>query len=471
MAAGRSLRARRGGSPAAENAPAVPKIFERIVRSRWYVAIVMTVWVFEPEVRRIVDWRSTFHSLSLLSVVPIASLLPGILIARRDWSRMGASFRRLVTLWLLGFGYALVIALLSHPPFGAIFSLANFCVPIAFGILLAAPSEREIGASFDRFADVSLIVVALSALYGLYQYAAPPPWDTYWAQQANIEGSQGETVAFGFRIWGTLNSTGPFAEALMIAVLLNLRRLSFKRWYIAVAFMPIVIALALTSVRGCWIGLALGTACYLIFAASRLKVASAVAIVGALVFAAGAFLTTTVKDSSTSVTALTDRIATLGALNNDASAEARRGESAQALVQGLTEPLGEGLGALGTAAKLTSGSAVVLDNGYLSRFLEMGVIGFALYVATLVFALLYAFKGYARARRSNDVAAVDIFATAIAMQIVLAYLDVISDTHVALGGMLFWATASVVSLYGAQSEARERSVPVQAALRLSAPNR
>lgn len=442
------------------------------MRSKWYVTFVMVIWIFEPEIRRIVDWRSSFHALSLLSVVPIAALVPGVLIARSEWSRSGKSFRQIVTLWLLGFGYALFLALLTHSPIAALYSFTTFCIPIAFGMLLGAPSKIGVAESFDRFADVSLIAVAISALYGLYQYAAPPPWDTYWAQQANIEGSQGETVAFGFRVFGTLNSTGPFAEALMIALLLNLPRVSFRRWYVPAAFIPIVIALALTSVRAMWIGLVLGIAIYVVLSANRVKVASSLAIVAVLIFGAATILAGTVKDSTLSITALNDRIATLGALSNDHSAQVREGESAAALVQGFADPLGEGLGALGTAAKLgAGGSTVVLDSGYLSRFLEMGVVGFAFFVGAVILALVAACRAYARARRAGDKRMVDILATAIAFEVILIYLDFIADNHLALGGLIFWASAYVVSRWDADFEPAAAPKLAQAALRFSAPNR
>ena len=447
------------------------KIFDQTVRSKWYVTFVMLIWIFEPEIRRIVDWRSSFHALSILSILPIATLVPGIFIARNEWSRSGKSFRRIVTLWLLGFGYALLLAAITHPPVAALYSFTTFCIPIAFGVLLGAPSS-SVEESFDRFADVSLIAVAISALYGLYQYAAPPPWDTYWAQQANIENSQGATVAFGFRVFGTLNSTGPFAEALMIALLLNLPRVSLRRWYVPAAFIPIVIALALTSVRAMWIGLVIGIATYVILSANRVKVVSSLAIVAVLIFGAATILAGTVKESTLSISALSDRIATLGALNNDQSAQARQGESAAALVQGFAEPLGEGLGALGTAAKLgAGGSTVVLDSGYLSRFLEMGVVGFALFMGAVILALFAAFRAYARARRDGNRRMVDIFATAIGFQIIFLYLEFIADTHVALGGLLFWATAYVVSRWDADHEPAVLPNLGQAALRFSAPNR
>lgn len=448
----------------------MPKLIERIVRSGWYVGLVIAIWVFMPEIRRIVDWRSTFHALSILSILPMASLVPGLFVARADWKILGVGFRRLMTLWLLGFGYAFVIALITHSPLASIFSFALFCLPIAFGFIIAAPRDADIAKSFDRLADASLIFVGVSALYGIYQYAAPPPWDTYWAQQANIEGSQGATVAFGFRIWGTLNSTGPFAEALMIAIVLNLRRLSLRRWYVGATFVPLALALALTSVRGMWVGVLIAILCYLALASNRVKAATSIAVIAIFIGAVGFTIASNVKDASSSVTSLSDRLATFGALGEDNSANARRGESAAALVDGFKEPLGSGLGALGTSAKLDAGGrTVVLDNGYLSRFVEMGVLGFGFFMATIVGAFVYAFSAYVQARRSGDRRAIDTIATAISFQAVFFYLEVLSDTHVALGGMLFWASVCVVSRYGAAVESSARPAMRTLGNRISSP--
>jgi O-antigen ligase len=285
-------------------------------------------------------------------------------------------------------------------------------------------------------------------LYGIYQYAAPPPWDAYWAQQENIESSQGATTAFNFRIFGTLNSTGPFADALMVALVLNLPRLSLRRWYVAVAFVPLTLALALTSVRACWVGLLVGIVAYFLVTPRRKKAALSLAAVAVVLAGAVLAATATVKESSIALTSLTDRLTTFSDLQNDRSASARGAETTTVLAESLDEPLGLGLGSSGTALKLAGQGAVGIDNGYLARFSEMGVVGFALFLAAVLAALVFALRSYSLARSRGDVDGLDLSALAVTFQAVFLAREVFADAHVAFTGMFFWAMVCASSEYG-----------------------
>jgi len=424
----------------------VKSLLERRFQSRFYVPLVLAIWIFMPEIRRIVDWRSSFHALTLLSIVPLLSLLPGIFLLPAAWAKLSFGFRRVAAVWLIAFGYALAVAILNHSLLSALYSAAQFGMPILFGVLLIGSNARDASTLYQRLANSLLVMMTISALYGIFQYVAPPAWDVYWAQQADVEASQGETVAFGFRIFGTLNSTGPFSSTLLLTLLLNLPRLDVRRWYVSAAFVPLLIALALTSVRSCWIGLAVGLVVYGIFAAGRLRAASAFTLLIIAFVGISAVISYTVPSAEVAFTTLNARINSLSELQYDHSADVRKQETAEALSDSLEQPLGLGLGTVGTSAKLsTTGSTISLDNGFLARLVEMGFAGFALYAIAIIMAIAVAFKAHGVSKRAGNLFDADACAAVIAVQFVLLSLEAASDAHLGFSGMIFWAIVALSS--------------------------
>ncbi len=424
---------------------------------RWYVPLVLATWVLAPEVRRLYDWRTTFHQLSPFSLLPLATLVPGLFLIPSQWSRMGVPARRIAVLWSFAFGYAFLIAALTSSPLSATYALTLFVAPLLFYVLLSAGSNgEEITQTYERIAAVLLWLGAISAAYGIWQYISPPAWDTYWAQQANIEGSQGITESFNFRVWGTLNSTGPFASFLMFVILLNVPRLSLKRWRNILALVLPIMALALTSVRSVWVAVALGTVLYLLLSPRRgTALVSLGAIVGAFTLIGAGLLTTVGYTGAAETTAsLSSRLGSFTDLGNDRSVQVRSQVSADTLRTGIQEPLGQGLGVVGTSTKLSGGEATSLDNGYLARFLEMGVAGMAVYLIALFLGLMTSFASYRSYLREANGTAVNILAVALIIQLLLLVLEVASDAHNGFPGMFFWLSLFFASAYRAPSGTR-----------------
>jgi len=149
------------------------------------------------------------------------------------------------------------------------------------------------------------------------------------------------------------------------------------------------------------------------------------------------------------------RIQTFTALQGDSSAIVRGLETRQALAEGIQEPLGAGLGVFGTSGKLSNqGTVQGLDSGYLSRFVEMGVVGFLLYVAALIVAFLTAFAAYRRYSDVGDRERAAIAAVAVSMQVALLVADIFADHHFFLAGLFFWLALSLTSTFVAPSGMR-----------------
>lgn len=384
------------------------------------------------------------------------SLLPAGLVLVSSWRRVGAAYRNVSRLWFIAFAYAYLIAFLSGSAFSSLYAVAIFMVPFLIGIVLAASPDEDIVAVYERNAQSILWLAVITGIYGIYQYISPPPWDVYWAQQANVESGQGVTAAFNFRIFGTLTSTGPLSNFLDFAIMLNVPRLRPSRWWIGLMLVPPVIALVLTEVRAEWLALGLGIFVFSILSPRRTSILVTLGGVALAFVLIGSVLLTIVSSegANTTVYNLTKRISTFGAIGNDASAMSRQDQTDEAVSEGMSEPLGQGLGASGGSTKLAGAAGAAIDNGFAARFFEMGFIGFILYELALLTGMFMSFRKYRQFIRGGNLAAANYVAMAVAAQVVLFITEIDADHHSAFAGLFFWFALYMASGFSAPSGER-----------------
>ncbi len=422
-------------------------------REKLYVWLIVAAWAFVPELRRVVDWLVGSGSLPVINLIPLILMLPLFWQALKK-RQYGRDMNFVIVAWMLGFGYALFVALAAGGLFGAFYDLALFCVPTLAGlwVINASLDRREL---FQALTTASLTIGTIVSMYGLYQFARPPAWDALWVASSGL-GSIGTPEPFQLRIFSTLNSPGTLAAFLVVTILISLHRVTTKR----ILIFPLLLctlALGFSLVRTGYLAVAVGAMVYCICCTRRgelIKLGSAFA---ALIVLAALALPTIFGDESHATSRLTDRLSTLNHIQNDSSTVAREEESATALHEVGEEPLGQGLGVVGTAARLTTSAQTnVLDNGYLSRWLEMGVVGFAAYLAAVLAALFFAMLRWARARRLGAPSEeIDLLATAIAVQMALLAAEVGGDSHGQLSGFYFWFMVGL-ALKGAAEELNVR---------------
>jgi O-antigen ligase len=437
----------------------------RIFSSERYITVVLATWIFAPELRRLYDFRTSYHQFSVFSLLPLLSLLPGLLFIRSDWPRLGLLFHRVAALWLLAFGYSFLVGTLSQSVPSMVYALAQAVVPLLFVLLLSSSDPAgDLPHTYERVASSLLWLTLLASLYGIFQYAAPPEWDVYWAKNADIESSQGQTVAFGFRIFGPLNSTAPFATCIALSILLNLPRMNRSRWWMPLMLAPQFIALILTLVRATWITFVIGLAVYILLSPRRIVVfpylvatVLAIALVAEAVFALS-------NDAQVAGEAFAKRVQTFSDLGEDTSVNAREDQTGEIFRFVLREPLGQGLGAVGLSAKLgTAGEVLVVDNGYIARFLEMGFIGVAVFLAALALAFVCGLRAYVHAARGRQTEMMALLAVCLAVQLLFLIDQAGADSYFGSPAMCFWFALYVSTAYLRQSAAAtriyEESVP------------
>ncbi len=444
--------------------------FEAFIE-RWYLSVALSLWFLMPEVRRLIDWQVGPNAISLLSVIPLLFLVPLIVPVLRSLAapQITLPYRIICYSWLFAFVYGLVVAFAAGGRLEAIFQFLQFCLPFVCGtwVLTRRASRAE---TFAQINGTFLWLGAVIAAYGIYQFVAPPPWDVAWVNFSGMA-SIGVPEPFGLRVFSTLNSPGTAAVFFVAVALIGLHGLDLRRPGPVISVMLCIAALALTNTRSAWLALVVGILTFFIVSPKRAVPALAMAAISlaSIVFAINASTLLGGQDVSTQLIA---RLDTLSDVDSDYSVNDRRRESAEAVHKALAEPLGQGLGTVGTATKLGAGGGeLVLDNGYLSRFVEMGVAGFVAYLITLGCGLVFCFRALIRAGAQNDRSLQRIAATALAVQMALLGLDLSGDAHLALAGLIFWLLVALSLRHEPQDDEWEPAQIVEGRAPPVRPNR
>jgi putative inorganic carbon (HCO3(-)) transporter len=431
------------------NALSAGKPSARWSREWFYFALVIISWCFTPLMRRLIDYHAgAFNPIQITSLIPFFMLLPLAFVALRKsrLERLSRTFRVLAYIWIGTFLYGFVIAAAIGTLSAAAFELVQYLVPMLAGIWLAGQS-LPVMTVLKRTGVIILACAAIVAIYGVAQWVQPPPWDVMWVQGSDFV-SAGPPTPFAMRVFATLNSPGPAGDFFALTMILAIPLLRFGRVWTWPLLAALGAALLLSMIREAWVGLIVGTFVYLIASPRRLATIPPLAVYAVLVM----FLVSSLPallGSGVNADVITSRIATLGDVSHDDSALTRQNEISDALTQGLANPLGQGLGAVGAAAKLgfnVSAVGNVLDSGYLARLLELGWFGTLAYLSVVIGGPLVLAYALMRPASLASVDAKVAGATAIAMCAALAWSDAANDSHLGLDGLFFWIALGLGSL-------------------------
>jgi hypothetical protein len=274
-------------------------------------------------------------------------------------------------------------------------------------------------------------------------------------------------LPFAMRVFSTLNSPGPAADFFALTMLLTLPLLRLRNIWTWPLFAALGAALLLTLIREAWVGLLVGTLVYLLMSPRRFAALPALAAYAILL---GFFVSSlpALLGSGPNADVIVSRISTFGDVAHDESAVTRQNEINDALTAGLANPIGAGLGTVGTAAKLGSNplSSVVgnvLDSGYLSRLLELGWLGTIGYLAVVLGGPIALAIALLQRGSALGIDARVAGATAVAMCAALAWGDAANDAHLGFDGFFFWIALGLGSL-ALQPSATRAPAPVRGTL-------
>ena len=429
-----------------------------------YAILTLLAWGFMPEIRRLYDFKSgLFQPVEILSIVPIAMLVPFVWYAiRGGWSRAAPLTRAFAGIWIAAYAYGFLIGILDGAPtLAVLYEFANTCMPVGMGIWFANELQTDDGA-YRKIVVTLLVIGTVSSLYALVQFISPPPWDAMWIYASGFLAA-GLPYPYTLRAWGTMNSPGPFADFLVCTILLALPLVSWRRPVALVATLICCLGLALSFVRADVLVLGACLAIYLVLSPRRTELGFGIGgIVLAIALVLGLAPSIAGETGSRFVDRLTDRFQTIDALDSDVSVVTRQLEIEAGMSLAIAEPLGQGLGKIGPAAKLDGGAGetITVDSGYVSRFMVLGYLGMFGYLIVTVGglgrSLVQALTVASQGERERAVVVV----AAVAAQLALVSLDFAVDSHSALDGILFWVALATAFGYRApQRAASERVAP------------
>ena len=392
-----------------------------------FIGFVWWIWFITPFVRRLIDYQTGYTSLSPVMLTPLLAtaftaftvLRYGKLLQDRAFLPFGLA--------ILGVIYGFMVGFIKTNLAGAAFSLATWIAPICFGFHLAV-FWREYPAYRQAIRSTFMWGVFVMGLYGVIQFFVVPPWDAQWVADSGMT-AIGRPEPFQLRVFATLNSPGPYALALLVGVLLLL---DGRGVFPVIALVPAFAAFLLTRVRSAWAGWII----VLVFMIWRLRGPMRARLLGIL--GVGLVLSLPLLTQSPIGDTVGGRLETLGNLDEDNSLRARTELYEVAFDKAILNPIGEGLGAVGRAAKLTSDGIATFDSGILAIPYTLGWPGTLAYMGGVLMLLLRVVKIRERDADQFAVICAGIAGALIAMLF-------ISNSFSGFRGLVFWCFAAMAA--------------------------
>lgn len=346
-----------------------------------YVGFTWWLWFLTPLVARLVDYRNGwFDEQRLMQTSPyLVTLLTLVTFLRhlpKAYRQGGLPFILAST----GVFYGSLVGLIQNSPFAVARSLLDWLTPILFGFHLFV-NWRDYPSYRQNIQRTFLWGVLLMGVYGVVQYLVAPEWDRFWLVGSRLT-NIGSPEPLGIRVWSTMNSPGPFAEAMMVGLLLLFSRQGGLGFAAAGAG---YLAFLLTLVRSAWGGWLVGVLSLTTSLKARLQMRLFITI---LIMAVCVFPLTTIEPFSETINS---RLQTLSNLEDDTSFKERSDSYDRQLSLALSSGLGKGIGSTWVANNNGSLQVVVIDSGILDTLFTLGWFGTIPYIGGLVLLLFSLF--------------------------------------------------------------------------------
>jgi hypothetical protein len=396
-----------------------------ITRRGVYISFVWWIWLFTPLVRRLVDYQSVYHSVSPVMVTPLlVTMLASLLVASRPRIVLQRKFLPF-SIFSLALTYGFCLGVIQNGILPAFFDFVSWGIPLGFGLFLLADLKNadENQASF-LFAAISGLLV--TSVYGIYQFYNFPDWDKFWLAQSHF-GAAGLGVALQVRLFGTLNSPGPYGIALMAPLVLALIAKGPLKLVASIAGFT---AFGLSLVRSAWGGWLLAVM-YLVArmgGKARLRILATALVISGFTFP--------LVSAGPAASVLSKRFSSLSNIQQDGSYKNRLDLYKNFTVTALSQPLGMGLGINGLAAKLNPNATSGFDSGLLEVpyvFGWPGGIMFIWAISVIVYRILFSQKS---SKDSFAIACGGIFFAVLAENIA-------GLTFTGVAGFILWGAAAM----------------------------
>lgn len=370
-----------------------------------YVSFTLWLWFLTPFVRRVLDMHHGWSPTNPALLAPLAVSLLGALTVLRSLRELRGILFAPYLLVILALGYGYSVGLITAGPIPATYALFTWLAPALFGL--------HIGISWRRYPELASSVrrtfvwaLPILAAYGVFQFVRMPVWDAQWMINADLR-SIGEPRPFLARIFGTLNTPGPFAAFLCAAALTVLPTKGRLRF---ISLGLGMVALLLARTRAVWVAFIIGLLTQQIGQPLKRMPRYVITLV------AVALVSLPVASIPQFSALIAPRLRSFANLSEDNSFVKRYNFSEQAAQAIVETAEGSGLGTTGGAIKLRGGEGVVaLDNGFLEVFFIFGWPGGSLFFLGIVGLAIQSMRfretrvdSFANAARATFVALISI---------------------------------------------------------------
>ncbi|PRX31394.1 hypothetical protein B0G75_105176 [Paraburkholderia sp. BL18I3N2] len=400
-----------------------------------YIGFMWWLWFLSPEVRRLADWsKGSFTPTSLIQVAPLAVTMISALSLLRYYKLLAQRRGLPVLLVLLGLIYAFLVGVMSSGPLAATYDLANWLYPILIGFHIMAHT-RQYPKYRDTIVNTFIWGMLVMGGYGLVQFFIMPQWDALWMLGSQMN-SQGDPVPMGVRVFSTMNSSGPFAFAMMGAMVFVMAATHRVRWVAAALGF---FAFALSLVRSTWGGWVIALLIQLVKSNNKVRVR----IVASAVLLAG--LCVPLLAVGPVAERMQARLTTIVNLNDDQSYAARNEFYATFAKTAFTDVSGEGMGATGTSTKLSNDGGQLgqygnFDSGVMNIPFVLGWPGTLLYMSGIIWLVTRAVLASFKLRNDKFVSA------CMSLSLATFAMLVFTNSLVGTGGLLlFMSVFSILS--------------------------
>lgn len=400
-----------------------------------YISFVCWLFFLSPLIRRLADFTNgAFNNVNLIMVAPLAAVSLCGLSLIRNFDGLGHRRAMPIVLIVIAMIYGFLIGIVQAGFAVALFGFANWVFPVLVAFHLSVTWRHY--PDYHRVLLKTWVYGGLvMGAYGIWQYIQPPPWDAFWLIQTKIV-AVGKPEPYQLRIWSTMNSTGPFAVAIMYVLQMAFATRGKLRILMGLVALP---ALMFTSVRTCWGGLLIGLAYPLMTLDGRSRRRLLAAVLGIAMLSAPVMMIDQVSNS------LLKRFQSIDDISSDNSYRSRVLLYEWLLPSLLDNIAGNGIGSTGGGQQLSSNndsapSNAAFDSGLMEVPFVLGWPGTLLYTVGVVTLLWRAFK--ASRLLQNDRFAICGFGVSLSILCMM----VMVNTLVSFWGMLFFIGVMMPSI-------------------------
>lgn len=347
-----------------------------------YIGFNWWLWFLIAIIRRLIDYKSGWDTSGFILITPYLVTLITFWTFVKELPRSLRTGGLPFVIAILSVFYGMAVGLVSFDKIVVFRTALDWLAPVLYGFHVFV-KWRDYPKYRQNIQRVFLWCVLLTGAYGIYQYMVAPEWDKFWLIQTKLT-SMGNPRPLGIRVWSTMHSPGPYANIIMVGLLIllnNVRPIGLAASIIG------YVSFLLTVVRSAWGGWVLGVVSLITNLRPKLQIRL---VITAIVLMLCVVPLATIEPFGK---VISERIETISNIQEDQSFNDRSNNYDEKLGIALSSVLGKGIGGTWIIDKDGKLVNIVLDSGILDTFFALGWFGAIPYLGAMIFILINSFQG------------------------------------------------------------------------------